>query len=138
MSRQAPIRPEADGLAAVFWDAVQQERLLVQCCTSCERCRHPPSEFCPSCGSSTFEWTQASGEGIIYSFTVIHHAAHAAVADWLPYTVVLVDLSEGPRVVGRLLDPPAEPAIGASVRLEFERYADLTVPAFVLSGRERG
>jgi uncharacterized OB-fold protein len=45
-------------------------------------------------------------------YTVVHHAAHAAVADWIPYTILLVDLIEGPRVIGRLLDAPGEPEIG--------------------------
>jgi hypothetical protein len=42
---------------------------------------------------------------------------------------------EGPRVIGRLLDAPSEPKVGTSVRLRFERYSDLKVPAFVLRSR---
>jgi hypothetical protein len=30
------------------------------------------------------------------------------------------------------LDPPDEPAIGTAVRLSFERYSDLKVPAFMV------
>jgi uncharacterized OB-fold protein len=116
----------------MYWEAAQQERLLLQRCTPCGHVWHPPSEFCPSCQASQFEWFDATGEGLIHSYTVVHHAAHPAVEDWLPYTILLVDLIEGPRVIARLLDAQAEPEIGAAVCLRFERYSDLKVPVFLL------
>jgi uncharacterized protein len=132
MTSSAPIVPDAEGLAAVFWEAAQQERLLLQRCTPCGHVWHPPSEFCPSCQARQFEWFDATGEGIIHSYTVVHHAAHPAVEDWLPYTILLVDLVEGPRVIARLLDTQAEPEIGAAVCLRFEHYSDLKVPVFLM------
>ena len=137
MTRAALIVPDAEGLAAVYWDAAQQERLVLQRCAPYGHVWHPPSEFCAVCQASDFEWIDASGDGVIHSFTRVHHAAHAAVADWIPYTILLVDLIEGPRVIGRLLDAPGEPAIGTPVRLTFERYSNLKVPAFVLTDAER-
>jgi len=135
MTFTAPIVPDPEGLSAVYWDAAQQERLLLQRCTRCGQAWHPPSEFCPFCQASEFEWIDATGEGVIHSYTVAHHAAHAAVEVWIPYTILLVDLVEGPRMIGRLLDAPGEPAIGTPVRLRFERYSDLKVPAFVVHAR---
>jgi uncharacterized OB-fold protein len=132
MNNRAAIVPDAEGLAAVYWDGVQQERLLLQRCTPCGHVWHPPSEFCPSCQASDFEWIEASGDGVIHSYTVVHHAVHVAVEPWIPYTILLVDLSEGARVIGRLLDAPGDPGIGAPVCLRFERYSNLKVPAFGL------
>jgi uncharacterized OB-fold protein len=131
MTRAAPIVPDAQGLAAVYWAAAQEERLVLQRCTPRGHIWHPPSEFCAFCQASEFEWINACGEGVIHSYTVVHHAAHGAVADWIPYTILLVDLVEGPRVIGRLLDTQGEPDIGMAVRLCFEHYSDLKVPAFV-------
>jgi uncharacterized protein len=131
MTRAAPIVPEPEGLAAFYWDAAQEERLVLQRCAACGRAWHPPSEFCPFCQTNDFEWFEASGDGVIHSYTVVQHAVHPAVEKWVPYTILLVDLVEGPRVIGRLLDAPGEPEIGTSVRLSFERYSDLKVPAFV-------
>jgi uncharacterized OB-fold protein len=133
MTGPAPIRPEAEGLAAVYWSAVQEERLLLQRCARGGHVWHPPSEYCPACQDDAFVWVEACGEGVIHSYTVVHHAAHAAVTAWLPYTVLLVDLHEGPRMVARLVDALIEPEIGAPVRLRFERYSDLIVPAFALA-----
>jgi hypothetical protein len=132
MSRAAPIVPEPDGLQAVYWDAVQREQLLLQHCKRCGHYWHPPSEFCPFCQAHEFEWIAASGDGVVHSYAVVPHAVHPAVVDWLPYTILLVDLVEGPRLIGRLLDAPHEPAVGEPVRLRFERYTNLKVPAFAL------
>jgi uncharacterized OB-fold protein len=132
MTHAAPIVPEPEGLSAVYWEAAQQERLLLQRCTPCGHVWHPPSEFCPSCQASEFDWLEASGDGVVHSGTVVHHAAHPAVEAWIPYTILLVDLAEGPRVIGRLVDAAGEPEIGAPVSLRWERYSDLKVPVFVL------
>jgi uncharacterized OB-fold protein len=132
VSARAPIRPDARGLEAVFWEGVQREQVLLQRCARCRQARHPPSELCGTCGSERFEWEQASGAGVIHSFTIVHHAVHPAVAAWVPYTLLLVELAEGPRLVGRLLDG-AVPAIEAPVRLGFDRYSDLLIPAFSLA-----
>jgi hypothetical protein len=129
VSARAPIRPDARGLEVVFWEGVQRERVLLQRCTRCRQARHPPSELCGTCGSESFEWEQASGAGVIHSFTTVYHAVHPAVAAWVPYTLLLVELAEGPRLVGRLLDG-AMPAVEAPVRLAFDRYSDLLIPAF--------
>ncbi len=52
--------------------------------------------------------------GTVHSYTVVHYAANRALADAVPYTVVLVSLDEAPhiRVVGNL-DGPAH--IGMAV-----------------------
>ena len=136
MTRPAPIVPAPEGLEAIYWDAAQEERLLLQRCTACGRAWHPPSEFCPFCQANDFEWFQASGDGVIHSYTIVHHAVHQAVENWTPYTILLVDLFEGPRVIGRLLDGPDEPEIGTAVRVSFECYSDLKIPAFVLNGAD--
>ncbi len=71
-------------------------------------------------------WEPASGRGHIHSWTVAHHAYHVAFADELPYTLVLVDLCEGPRALGRWL--AGTPILGAAVQGRFvarEGGADL-------------
>jgi hypothetical protein len=43
----------------------------------------------------------ASGTGKVHSWTVAHHPYHPAFVTEVPYTLVLVELSEGPRAMGR-------------------------------------
>jgi len=120
------IRPETAGLSQAFWDGARRHELLLQRCSACGRHWHPPSEFCPHCRSSTWAWVAAAGGGTIYSFTVVHHAVHPVLADRLPYTVVLVDLDEGARVVAR--SPGAQPEIGRRVTRGLADYDEISLP----------
>lgn len=64
--------------------------------------RHYPRYLCTACGSEGFGWTEASGAATLHSWTVLHHAFDPAFAREVPYTVVIVDLAEGPRLMARL------------------------------------
>jgi uncharacterized OB-fold protein len=52
----------------------------------------------------------------------------------VPYTVGLVTVEEGPRVVGLLRGD--EPRVGAAVELVFEDYEELTLPVWRLTPRD--
>ena len=56
--------------------------------------RGEPGAACPWCASLDWEWQEVSGKGTIYSYQVIMHAIMPAFRDWVPYTVVLVELDE--------------------------------------------
>lgn len=60
--------------------------------------------MCPSCHSFEHEWTPASGRGRIWSWVVVHPPVLPAFADRAPYNVVVVELDEGVRMIGNLLD----------------------------------
>jgi uncharacterized OB-fold protein len=55
----------------------------------------------------------------VHSWTVAHHPFHPAFAGDLPYTLVIVDLDEGPRALGRYRGE-APLALGLPVRVGFE------------------
>ena len=57
-------------------------------------------------------WEPAWGRGRVFTWTVTHRPIDPAFADELPYAVLVVELDEGPRVVGNLLG--LEPADLAS------------------------
>lgn len=79
--------------------------IAVQRCTSCSTLQHPPEEICHACGAMAFDTATLAPTGTVYSYTVVHYAANAALADAVPYTVVLVSLDDAPhiRVVGNLI-----------------------------------
>ena len=102
-------------------------RLAVQTCASCGSRQHPPEEICHRCGSTDLGTSDLSPTGVIHSFTVVHHAAHPALAESVPYTIVLVALHDDPsiRVVGNLIDAhPDDVAVGRSVRCEWIERVD--------------
>ncbi len=116
---RARIVPEVTALTEPYWEAARAGRLALQRCPVCERTWHPPEPVCPTSPGHPVEWITASGWGRLHSYTVVHHAAHPAVADALPYVVALVDLDEGPRLICNLLgSDPGEVTPFARVRLE--------------------
>jgi uncharacterized OB-fold protein len=94
--------------------------ILIQRCASCGTRQHPPEEICHVCGSMTFDHDELGPSGTVYSYTVAHYAANKALADSVPYTVVLVSLDDAPeiRVVGNM--PGTEVHIGMPVVAEWE------------------
>lgn len=59
------------------------------------------------------EWVEASGEGVVYSCTRVRRPAERGG----DYTMALVDLAEGPRMLSRLVDVDPESAcIGMPVQ----------------------
>jgi len=76
--------------------------LAIQRCASCSTLQHPPEEVCHACGAMAFDVEVLAPRGTVHSYTVVHYAANPALAEAVPYTVVLVSLDDAPhlRVVG--------------------------------------
>jgi uncharacterized OB-fold protein len=104
-------------VSAPYWEAANEERLVIQQCASCGTLRHYPRLLCDNCYSDAVEWREASGRGKLHSWTVCHHAFHLSFAAELPYTLVTVDLEEGVRALGRWQGGPLE--IGTPVQGRF-------------------
>jgi uncharacterized OB-fold protein len=87
--------------------------------------------LCLECRSLEFEWAASSGRGAVYSYTVIHHQTHPAFA--VPYTILLVEMEEGPRIVAQLrAAQETRVSIGMQVRVEWEDAPDQPLPIFVV------
>jgi uncharacterized OB-fold protein len=108
MSIQAPRRPvpDPDDASAAFWEACARHELVLQTCASCGAVRFPPRPMCPGCTSFEHTWVPASGRGRIWSWVVAHPPVLPAFADRAPYNVVVVELDEGVRIIGNVLDAP--------------------------------
>ena len=96
----------------------------VQRCEECGQLQHPPEEACHGCGGTTFGVQELEPRGTVHSYTVVHYPANPALAESVPYTIVLVSLDDAPhiRVVGDIQD---EVGIGTPVMAWWdEREAD--------------
>ncbi|WP_328430500.1 bifunctional MaoC family dehydratase N-terminal/OB-fold nucleic acid binding domain-containing protein [Streptomyces sp. NBC_00443] len=123
-------RPVVNRDNAGFWEGVEQHRLLIQRCTGCGTLRHPWLPGCNACGGLDWDTVEASGEGTVYSYVVMHHPPFPAFDP--PYAVGLIELAEGVRVIGNVLGVPYDKVrIGLPVRLEFQEFEEeLVLPVW--------
>jgi uncharacterized OB-fold protein len=78
-----------------FWTAANDGRLLLKRCRDTGRAFFYPRDHSPFTGGDT-EWIEASGHGVIYSFSVLARAQP-------PYCLAYVTLAEGPIVLTNLI-----------------------------------
>ncbi|MET9910433.1 bifunctional MaoC family dehydratase N-terminal/OB-fold nucleic acid binding domain-containing protein [Streptomyces sp. NPDC006476] len=123
-------RPVVNRDNAGFWEGVERHRLLIQRCTACGTLRFPWLPGCNACGGPDWDTVEASGEGTVYSYVVMHHPPFPAFDP--PYAVALIELAEGVRLISNVIGVPYDKVrIGLPVHLEFESYDDeLVLPVF--------
>ncbi len=87
---------------------------------------HYPRSICPHCFSEVTKFVEASGHGVIYSYSVTRQAK-------LPYVIAYVTLDEGVSMLTNIVDVDVEKVrIGQKVRVKFVAVDDgYAVPMFV-------
>lgn len=104
-----------------FWDATVEGRLLIRACNACASYYWYPRTICPLCGSLDTRWHEATGEGSVYSCTVVRRDV-GDYADATPFALAYVELDEGPRMIANIVDCDVENVrIGDRVRAVFHR-----------------
>jgi uncharacterized OB-fold protein len=124
--------PVPDAATAPYWSAANEGRIVLPRCAECGRFHFYPRALCPFCSSDKLDWTQCSGRGTVYSFTVVHRAPSPAFAAEVPYVVAIVELDEGPHLMTNVTGcAPDAVRIGMKVSAGFRRVADDTqLPVF--------
>ncbi|MGX1670022.1 bifunctional MaoC family dehydratase N-terminal/OB-fold nucleic acid binding domain-containing protein [Streptomyces sp. NPDC055400] len=123
-------RPVVNRDNAGFWEGVREHRLLIQRCEGCGTLRFPWLPGCGACASQDWDTVEASGEGTVFSYVVMHHPPFPAFDP--PYAVGLVELAEGVRIISNVVGVPYDKVrIGMPVRLEFLPVdEELVLPVF--------
>jgi uncharacterized OB-fold protein len=100
-----------------FADFLQQGKLMGTKCKKCNEIYFPPRADCLKCMNDKTEWMEYSGKGTLQSYTKIH-AAPKGFDDIAPYTLGIVDLKEGGRLISWIVDiPDNEIKIGMPVKI---------------------
>ena len=121
-----------DPLSRPFWEAASRHELVLQRCAECANHELVPRPFCVLCGSDRVEWVRAGGTGIVYSTTTVRIEISSDFQP--PYAVALVDLDEGPRMLG-LVDGKGC-AIGDPVAVAWrDRDGGPPLPVFRLTSK---
>jgi uncharacterized protein len=127
--------PEIVPLHLPFWDSLRRHRAELQRCDACGRYRFIPGELC-SCGSNRFTWTPITGNGVVYTFTIVHRAPTPAYQALAPYVIAHVTIEEGPRMISTLVGcEPSAVSVGMPVRLVYDDVMpELTLYRFEPTG----
>ena len=114
MTRQIPA-PAVTIESKPFWDAAAEGKFLIKHCNACGEDHWYPRALCPFCFSDQTEWKESPGEGVIYSYSVMHRSPSG------PYAIGYVTLKEGPAVLTNFVDvAPDGLSIGQKVKVKFQ------------------
>ena len=99
-----PVIPLANSDTKPFWDGCLEGKLLLQRCSKCGAYRHPPSPACANCLSEECEWVPSTGQGTVYTFTVVRENRARGWDKMVPYVLAVIELDEGVRMLTNLVD----------------------------------
>lgn len=83
--------------------ALKKDKLMGLKCKDCGTVTCPPMMVCANCASTNHEIVQLSGKGKIVTFTVVNVTSDGRENE-VPYTIAMVELDEGPWIMGNLVD----------------------------------
>jgi len=119
-----------------YWQGVKEGRLFIKQCSGCGKHNHPRRIFCTACNSDALESVEAKGTGTVYTFSTVYRAPVPAFEKEIPYSVGVLELSEGIYLFSRIIpEKGKEVRIGAPVQLTFQETGpNGRLPAFQIVG----
>ena len=109
-----------------YSEALKENRLLGLKCRQCGAVTAPPRMVCQKCSGSELEVVELAGQGVVKTFTTAFVAPEGR-QDEVPYIIVLVELDEGPWLMGNLCGVAPEKitmaVIGRRVKLGHRVFA---------------
>lgn len=111
--------------SAITWRRIPERYgLLGSFCETCSTSYFPPRGICPKCRrKGKIKKKRFSGKGKVYSFTEIR-VAPKGMEIQVPYVMAIIELEEGARVTGQIVNPVSDVSIGASVETVFRRIQE--------------
>jgi hypothetical protein len=104
-----------------FFEGAKQGVLRLQTCDDCGKWMYPIKKRCQQCGSDALAWKDASGKGTVYAHAKLHRQYHPRHEDKLPIVIAWIDLEEGVRMPGNIVDSEEEAIkAGRHVEVTFE------------------
>ncbi|MBI5969490.1 MAG: Zn-ribbon domain-containing OB-fold protein [Deltaproteobacteria bacterium] len=106
---------------------LNEGKIMGSKCKKCGALALPPRPICVSCFGSHMEWVQFKGDGKLAAFTSIVVAPPPMAKEGFgrnnPYIVGVVELTEGPKVVARIIGVdakrPEQIKVGTPLKAEF-------------------
>ncbi|MCG8559282.1 MAG: Zn-ribbon domain-containing OB-fold protein [Hyphomicrobiales bacterium] len=104
-----------------FADYLAQGKFMIQRSASTGAYVFYPRAIAPGTGAADLEWVEASGEGTVYTTTVVRQRPEKGG----DYNVAVIELKEGPRLMSRVEGiAPEDVSIGMAVRARIGAIKD--------------
>ena len=133
--------PQKEPQNAPLWEGLAQHEFRVPKCDNCGAWNWVPYPACRECLSEDLTWTKISGNGTLFTYTIVHRGLGAFNAE-APYVVGLVEmeLTGGKRsviVLGNIRGVPHEALkIGMPLKMTFLDIPDEDVTLWEFTKRE--
>lgn len=118
-----------------------EQRLLINRCQACGQWIYPHRPMCPECWSWDVVATEVSGEGRVFTFTLLQQLRDPDAFIAEPVVAAAVELKEQPglRYLARIVGCPQDQiALDMPVRLTWIEEKGRPWPAFEPAGRQGG
>jgi uncharacterized OB-fold protein len=132
--------PQKQPENAPLWEGLARHEFRVPQCDDCGAWNWVPYPACRECLSENLTWTRVSGEGTLFTYTIVHRGLGAFHED-VPYVVALVqmDVTGGKRgviVLGDIVGVPHEDLrIGMPLKMTFKDIEGEDVTLWEFTGR---
>jgi uncharacterized protein len=103
------------------------EAIVYQCCGACGSLQYFRRSFCVTCGAPGPVEKRAGDKGRVYATSLVCRAATPETRAHVPYNIILVDTSEGFRMMAH---GDNDLAIGDEVAARFKPFAGRLIPYF--------
>lgn len=122
LARDGRSIPDPTPVTAPFFEAALDGRFMLQTCPRDGAFFYPRAR-CPHCWRDDWRWTEASGRGSVYSFTIDRLGHDPQQKALTPFVIAIVTLEEGPRAVAQIVDCDLEHVrTGMPVKAVFDLF----------------
>lgn len=112
----------------------KQDDVRMLACSNCGRLQTLDPLVCRDCGSGALAWVEVPARGRLYAATRIHRAPTPSFRSLVPYTLALVDMDGGGRMMGHCT---SDVAIGEVVHATIFRHEGVPLLRFVPEGESQ-
>jgi uncharacterized OB-fold protein len=114
--------PIREGIFTLPTRPGETPHLIGSRCRKCAQTFFPPRSICSKCFSSQFETVPLSGQGKLYTYTIIGYPAPGLSA---PYAVAYIDLQEGVRLFSILTGwDEKKLKLGMDMKMVIEKFKE--------------
>ncbi len=113
---------------ARFWRESQSRyNMIGRRCGNCGKVFFPPRDICPKCRRASMgkmEKIKLTGRGTVVSYTEVHEGLPSFQMQ-IPYTMAIIELDEGARITGQIVDcSNGDVIIGSKVEAVFRKLGE--------------